>query len=120
MAAGVYNFKVEQGIGYTFTADYIDKDGVPIDLTGYTGRSSIKLKMSDANPVADFIITINPLIGKVTVKLPHDALNHIAVKGNKFNDYVEAVYDIILEKSNEDPEPIRLLNGTIQISPKVT
>lgn len=120
MAAGVYNFKVEQGVEYAFSVVYKNKEGVPIDLTGYSGYGNIKLKMSDTSPVASFVISIDPLIGKASVSLPFNALNNITFKGNKFNDYVEVVYDIILKKSNADPKPIRLLNGTIQVSPKVT
>jgi hypothetical protein len=120
MAAGVYNFKVEQGVAYSFTVTYQDKDNVVIPLTGYTANGKIKLKMSDPTHIAEFVCTVNEPEGKVTVLLPSDVLNSITFKANKFDDYVEAVYDILLTKSDEVPLPIRLLNGTIKISPKVT
>jgi predicted nucleic acid-binding Zn ribbon protein len=120
MAAGVYNFKVEQGVGYTFSVIYKDKDNNVIPLTDYLATGKMKLKMSDPTPIATFNCSVIGAEGKVVIQLAHDALTNLPLKGNKFNDYIEAVYDIILEKSGEDPAPIRLLNGTVQISPKVT
>lgn len=120
MAAGVFNFKVEQGVEYTFNAVYKDKDNVVIPLTDYTAAGKIKLKMSDPLHVAEFICTVDESLGKVTVVLQSDALDGIKFKANKFDDYVEAVYDILLTKVGEVTKPIRLLNGTIKISPKVT
>ena len=120
MAAGVYNFKVEQGVGYSFSVAYAEKNGQVIPLTGYTAIGKIKLKMSDTTPVAEFNCTVVPAEGKVNVELAHDALNGIVFKSNKFDDYVEAVYDLLITKDNSPSKRIRLLNGTIQISPKVT
>lgn len=120
MAAGVYDIKVEQGVAYSFNAIYKDKNNQIVPLTGYSAVGSIKLKMSDTEPLAFFNCTVVPAEGKVIIKLPYNALDHVKVKGNKHNDYVEAVYDIKLVKSAEDPEPIRFLNGSVLISPKVT
>ena len=120
MAAGVYNFNVEQGVGYSFSVTYTDTSNQVIPLTDYTAIGKIKLKMSDTTPVAEFICTVIPAEGQVNIELAHDALNGIIFKANKFDDYVEAVYDLLLVKTSSPPKPIRLLNGTIKISPKVT
>lgn len=120
MAAGVYNFKVEQGVACTFSVFYKDKSNLVIPLTDYSAAGKIKLKMSDAEHIAEFNCVVDAPLGKVVVTLPENALNGVTFKANKHDDYVEAVYDILLTKSSETPAPIRLLNGTIKISPKVT
>lgn len=120
MAAGVYNFKVEQGVGNTFTIDYRDGSGAPKDLTNYNVRGHIKDKMSSCDPVAQFDIEITePTEGKMKVVLASSALTHIKLKSNRYDQYVDFVYDIELYTEN-DEEVIRILNGIIQVSPEVT
>jgi hypothetical protein len=36
MAAGKYNFIIEQGTTFTLELQYKDSNSVPVDLTGYT------------------------------------------------------------------------------------
>lgn len=120
MAAGVYNFKVEQGIKYQFNAKYVDEAQNPIPLTGYVAAGSIKMKMSDPNPIANFDISINTTTSDITVILAADALDNVVLKSNNHSDYVSAVYDIILYNPSVANSEIRLLNGTINISPRIT
>ncbi len=120
MAAGVFNFKVEQGIKYSFNAFYKTGNQEVIPLTDYSAKGEIKYKMSDKSPVAEFTFTIVPAEGKLVVTLPANALDSLVFKGNTFNDYVQLVYDIIIYKANDNESPIRLLNGVIDVSPKVT
>ena len=120
MAAGVYNFKVEQGVSYSFKITYKDKNVNPIPLDDYTPYGSIKLKMSDTGSVAQFGFEKLAGIGELQVKLAHNAFSNVQIKANSFNDYVQGVYDIYLVKSDESQEHIRLLNGVIDISPQVT
>ena len=42
MAAGIYNFIIEQGTTVNFRIDYRDSEGNPVDLTGYEGRMQIR------------------------------------------------------------------------------
>ena len=42
MAAGRYSFTIEQGATLSFELQYTDSDGLPIDLTGYTGFMQIR------------------------------------------------------------------------------
>ena len=42
MAAGRYSFVVEQGATTDFEVIYNDSAGIPVDLTGYTARMSIR------------------------------------------------------------------------------
>lgn len=118
MAAGVYDFNAEQGVGKSFTIEYKNDVGEAKDLTGWEGRGHIKLRMSDCEPAAELIIEITePLEGKLKVSLEPDTLSGINVTGTRYDDYTKTVYDIELFK---DSEVIRLLNGVISISPEVT
>ena len=48
MAAGIYNFTIEQGTTFTRTFKYKDSEGNPIDLVsgdGFTARMEIKDKI---------------------------------------------------------------------------
>ena len=42
MAAGIYNFKIEQGATTDFELVYKDSDGNPIDLSGYSARMDLR------------------------------------------------------------------------------
>lgn len=42
MAAGRYSFTIEQGATLSFELQYTDADGLPVDLTGYTGLMQIR------------------------------------------------------------------------------
>lgn len=42
MAAGRYSFTIEQGATLSFELQYTDADGLPVDLTGYTGFMQIR------------------------------------------------------------------------------
>lgn len=46
MAAGKYNFVIEQGTTVDFEIQYKDSNGNPIDLTGYTGAMQIRSNYS--------------------------------------------------------------------------
>lgn len=119
MPAGVYNFKMEQGVQHTFSIEYKAGNGTAKDLTEYQGRGQIKTKMSDQTPLAVMNIEITePLEGKLTVTIPANALEGKFLQGTSFDDYIEAVYDIELYKT--DLDVIRLLNGKVLISPEVT
>ena len=53
MAAGKYNFTIEQGATTDFEIVYKDSDGNPIDISGYTARMDLR-----ATPGADTSLII--------------------------------------------------------------
>jgi len=116
--AGIFNLEVNQGATKKIQVAYKDSLDQPIDLTGYQGRGAIRLKATDAEPLALFVVTITDEPGGlVDIELPADALEGIALKGAGFNDKTRAFYDIELYKG---AEVIRLLNGAVNISPEIT
>ena len=51
MAAGNYSFTIEQGTTTSFQVQYINSLGLPIDLTGYSGKMQIKSTFANNNPI---------------------------------------------------------------------
>ena len=55
MAAGKYNFTIEQGATVDFEIAYTDSNGDPIDLTGYDARMQLapycRIRNSIFNPL---------------------------------------------------------------------
>lgn len=51
MAAGKYSFVIEQGTTVNFEIQYKDSTGVPVDLTGYSGRMKIQSNYADNSPI---------------------------------------------------------------------
>lgn len=88
MAAGVYALEIEQGVTKSFRITYKDALDAAIDLTGYSGRGSIKLKAGDAAPLASFVVTVpDPTNGIVDVSLPADALSgNASIKGKSYSE----------------------------------
>lgn len=121
MAAGVYTLEVEQGATKNFRITYKDALEAAIDLTGYAGRGAIKLKASDAAPLAELTVTVSdPTNGIVDVSLSAAALKgNAAIKGKTYAEKTLAVYDIEVY-TPDDADVIRLLNGPCNISPEVT
>jgi hypothetical protein len=121
MAAGVYDFIVEQGIPYTFQAQYKNPDGTPKNLTGWITKGRVKEKINDCNILGELVIDIlEPLQGVLGITVPKEIHQNIKIKGTRFNDYGFLVYDITLWPSSDPSDIRRLLNGTIRVSPGVT
>lgn len=114
MPAGNYNISIEQGATFTLGVGYQDGSGLAVNLTGYTadmqvrstvGNSVIQYELSTTNGR----ITITPLTGIVTLNLTATETTALT--------FQSGVYDIELTSG---ATVIRLLQGTITVSPGVT
>lgn len=115
MAAGTYNFTLEQGT--TFVRDFIYKDGngAVVNLTGYSARMQFReFKSSDVKlleaTTANGKLVIAGSLGKITLTLTPTDTNPI--------DFAEAVYDLELESASGIVT--RLLQGTVTFDKQVT
>lgn len=101
--------------GATFKKVIVLKDGsdVPMDLTGWTGKSQIRPTPSSVD-FYDFVVTItNPLLGEITWEMDNIITSSILeIKGLKY------YYDLELTDTNGDV--YRILQGFAYISPEVT
>ena len=120
MAAGKYNFTIEQGTTFTRTFKYKDADGNPFDLNGYDVRMQIRHSHSSLAPLDTFDNNGNggfelsiPAGGSVKNQI---ALTITATQTAAFT-FDQALYDIEIESGSI---VTRLLQGKIKLSPEVT
>ena len=127
MAAGKYNFTIEQGTTVKLELAYKDVSGSAIDLTGYSGRMQIRPDFADNTKTSYIYLssslnadgtglnfsgsngTTTPASG--TIGLFISAVSSSALK------FDTAYYDIELESGSI---VTRLLQGTITLSREVT
>ena len=121
MAAGIYNFTIEQGTTFTRTFNYKDSNGNPIDLEeAQELRMQIRENIDSLHPVEGGSFALNsgfttsiPVGGNVsssfTLVIP-------ATTSSAFT-FDRAVYDIELVINNITT---RLLQGKIKLSKEVT
>ena len=113
MASGKYNLNIEQGARYGVQFTWEDKDGNPVDLTGFSGQiqfrdekeSTTILYDSDTN--SD--LTLGPDPGSISFNI--DTASTAAFSFDK------ALYDLEMSK---DGETERLLEGRVYLSKEVT
>ena len=107
MAAGKYNFTIEQGTTVDFEVVYKDSNNVPINLSDYDGRMQIKDKIGGSTTH----ITLSSSLAE-----DNTGLNF---KGSAFN-FTQAVYDLEIVSGSDFPVVTRILEGVIKLSKEVT
>ena len=111
MAAGYQELFIEQGSDFITTITLDDVDGVPFDLTDYTGKSQIRKSYYSANATAEFTITISsPTDGTIALNL--DSANTANISPGRY------LYDVVIK--NTDNVKTRVLEGIVNVLPQVT
>ena len=121
MAAGIYNFTIEQGATFTRIFKYKDSEGNPIQLGEASAlRMQIRESIDDESPIPGGEFTsasggffLSSSVGS-NVKDQFTLIIPASTSSN-FN-FDRAVYDIELV----DGETSRLLQGKIKLSKEVT
>ena len=113
--AGQKNFEVDHNATFTFIVEYKDDNNLPINLTGASAKMQVrdskggqKLAFSLTSPGGG--ITIDPLLGKLTIKITPTQTNKMF--------YPKSEYDIMITDSNANK--IKLLEGYMTLSRSVT
>lgn len=115
MAAGQYNFTLEQGTTFRREFIYKDKVGAVVNLTGYSARMQIR-QYKDSGEVlvnattANAKLTITPLDGKISLILQPADTDEIT--------FYDGVYDLEIVAS--DGTVTRLVEGTVTFNRQVT
>jgi hypothetical protein len=133
MAAGIYNFTIEQGTTHTFRVDYKDSNNEPVDLTGFTARmqirnapkgSTLHASLTNATSSCGTGLYLTPEINGIPYPASSGSIEVVisAVSSSAFN-FDQASYD--LEVVHTDPitfcETVtRVLQGKIKLSKEVT
>jgi hypothetical protein len=131
MAAGKYNFTIEQGTTVDFEIQYKDSNNNPVDLTGYSGRMMIRSNFADNSPSTYLTLsssrntdgtglnfsgssgTKSPTSGSIGI--------YIASCTSSALTFTTARYDLeIYSGSNPCPYTVRLLEGQVNLSKQVT
>lgn len=128
MAAGKYNFTIEQGATLDFEIQYTDSNSDPIDLTGYTSRMQIKnAKGGDTTHItltstlADDGTGLN-MSGSSGTKPPTSGSIgiYISAYSSSLLDFSKAFYDLEISSGSTYPVVTRLMEGTVELSKEVT
>jgi len=110
MAAGTYNFTIEQGATFTRLLTLKENDSV-MNLTGYSAASQMRLS-HDTNTVAGTITAnvTNASAGQVTLSMTSSATGAVE----------EGIYVYDVEITAPSEAVTRILQGKVTLTPQVT
>ena len=122
MAAGNYDFIIEQGATFSKQITWKDSTGTPINLSSYTISGKIRRKSTDQNQVAAFTCTkadqgTSPGVFTISLTAAVSATLPTKAGSTAEKELLACVYDVIATSGSE---VYRLLEGIVKISPAVT
>lgn len=110
MPAAYANLYLEQGTTFNTTITVDDVYGSVYDLQGFSVSSQMRKSYYSSSPTATFATSVNQANGSITLTLGAAVTANIAAG--------RYVYDTILTNPNQ--EVTRILEGIIDVSPRVT
>ena len=130
MAAGKYNFTIEQGATTNFEIQYKDSNNRPVDLTGYSGRLMIRSNFADDNPTTYLVLSssrnadgtglnFNGSSGQMPTTSGSIGI-YIASCTSSLLTFTTARYDLEIYSGSNCPYTVRLLEGQVNLSKEVT
>jgi hypothetical protein len=123
MAAGVCNLLIQQGETFSRVITITDDQAipVPINLTGYTARASIRPTADSTTTTATFVCTFatDRSTGVITISLTDTVTSGIPTTGKTAYDKL-AKFQWDMEIVSAGGLVTRLLNGAVEVSPEVT
>jgi hypothetical protein len=127
MAAGKYNFTIEQGTTVNFELQYKNASGSAINLTGYSARMQIRPDYADNTKTSYLYISSSlnsdgtglNFSGSSNLNSPTSGTIgvYISAASSSALNFDTAVYDLELQTGSL---VTRLLQGTIKLSKEVT
>jgi len=119
MAAGIYNFTIEQGATFRRTFKYKNSEGTAINLSGHAVRMQLRTSINATDTIISLTETQNTNDSVITVG---GASNNeievvISATDTAAMSFDTAVYDLEIELSQE---VTRLLQGKVKLSKEVT
>jgi hypothetical protein len=129
MAAGIYNFTIEQGATVDFEVQYKDSNLVPVDLTGYSGRMQIRSNYADNSPVTYITLSSSRAPDGTGLNFSGSASRglkpptsgaigvYILAESSSALNFPKAKYDLEIYSGSL---VIRLLEGAVTIDKEVT
>lgn len=123
MAAGTYNFTIEQGTTVDKQITWKDPNGNPINLTGFTARMQIRSSVSSPTILHEFTtenggITLGGATGVIHILASATVTAGWSWPANPSQVLASGVYD--LELVSPTGVVTRLIEGTVTLDPEVT
>jgi len=110
MAARNVNLVLEQGVDFQATFTIRNTNNAPLNLTGYTGISSIRKHPTSSTAYPLLLTFPDRINGKITVSMGYTATD--AIEGGRY------VYDVILISPNS--YKTRAVQGNVLVTPGVS
>lgn len=109
-----HDIEIHQGASFAIGFSYLDPDGNPIDLTGWTARMQVRTNvggrvLADLSTVNGMIVT-DPVAGRVNVTFPRSVTRAMP--------HGMALYDLFIV--SPDDFAIKLIEGEVTVIPSVT
>ena len=130
LAPAAINFTLQNGLGILQGSDWYvavsvsqkncdSSSEVPFDLTGYSGKCTIKVNAGDEDPIAEPTVTItDPEKGDFALSLTSAETAVIPTTGKAYFETSLYQYDLYFIDSNENY--FRAMEGYVSVSPTVT
>ncbi len=133
MAAGIYNFTIEQGTTFQRTFKYKDASGDPLDLTNHSVRMQIRSDKADKTTSflhefgsgSEFstqgsggLFIVSASVAGQAISVLDQFTLFISSSTTETMSFESAIYDIEIEDTGSIVT--RLLQGKIKISKEVT
>lgn len=110
MAAIPVNILIDKGADFGVTFFITNKDGTPLNMSGYTGNAAMKKSYSAASSIPFTLTFVNRTIGEIAISLSD--VETAALDRRRY------VYDIVLEDPNG--YKTRVIMGNAEVSPGVS
>jgi hypothetical protein len=126
MAAGLYNFIIEQGTTVDFKIQYKDSNGDPINLTGYGAAMQIRSNYADNNPTTYITLSSSLDTDGTGLNLESGSQGYIQIFISNCSSSVlnfnTARYDLEIYSGSIGGCPIttRILEGQVNLSKETT
>lgn len=110
MAAIPVNIVIDKGANFDVSFFITNKDGTPLNMSGYTGVASLKKSYSAATSIPLTLTFVNRTIGEIAISLESSETLEL--------DRRRYVYDILLTDPNG--YKTRVIEGNAEVSPGVS
>jgi len=130
MSAGRYPIYIEQGASLDFEVQYLDSNGNPVDLSGYSAKMQIRSAPAATTAYITLTSTLQPdgsglnLSGSHSTKPPSSGSIGVFISACSSSDltFTDAVYDLELSVPYEGgcDYVTRLIQGPVRLSKEVT
>lgn len=119
--ANIYNLEITQGVPQTIPVEYKNADETPKDLSNYAGVGSVKRKASDCETIGNLTVNvIDAANGKVEIIFPKVLFENEKIKSTNPKELDSFVYDSYLYNPTNTNDVIKLIAGTVKVSPQIT